>query len=310
MKKIIITGGLGYLGSNIAKRLIKEGFEVIILDNFLSNTCNKVLRSKIIKCDITNYDKLKKIKQKNIYAVLHLAAQSSGPKSIENPDLDVKLNILGTVNVLKFCKENKIKKFIFASSFTVYGDPKSSVMLKESDECRPKSLYGISKYTCEQYIKILCKKYSINWIILRMFNVYGPGQDLNRKDQGIVSIYLSYIKDGNYLPVKGSLKRFRDLIYLDDVVSAWIICLKKNKIKNQIFNLGSGKKTYIGDLINEIIKIYDKKGKVRIKQIEPTHGDIKGCYANISLIKKKLNFYPKFSLKRGLDLFKSWADKK
>ena len=309
MKKIIITGGLGYLGSNIAKRLTKEGFEVIILDNFLSNTCKKVLRTKIIKCDITNYNKLRKIKQKNIYAVLHLAAQSSGPKSIENPDLDVKLNILGTVNVLKFCKEKKIKKFIFASSFTVYGDPKSSVMLKESDECRPKSLYGISKYTCEQYIKILCKKYSINWTILRMFNVYGPGQDLSRKDQGIVSIYLSYIKDGNYLPVKGSLKRFRDLIYLDDVVSAWILCLKNNKIKNQIFNLGSGKKTYIRDLINEIIKIYDKKGKVRIQQTESTHGDIKGCYANISLIQKKLNFYPKFSLKQGLDLFKSWADK-
>ena len=100
------------------------------------------------------------------------------------------------------------------------------------------------------------------------------------------------------------------LIYLDDVVEAWIKCLKNNKIKNQIFNLGSGKKTYIKDLINEIIKIYNKQGKVKIKKIGSTHGDIKGCYANIDSIQKKLNFYPRFTLKRGLGLFKSWADKK
>ena len=309
MKKIIITGGLGYLGSHLSRRLIKEGFDVIILDNYFTNICKKIEGTKIIKCDITNYKRLKKIKLKNIHAVLHLAAQSSGPKSIEFPDLDVKLNILATVNILKFCKKNKIKKFMFASSFTVYGDPKKSQILKENDLCQPKSLYGISKHTCEEYIKILCKKYFISWNIIRMFNIYGPGQDLSRRDQGIVSIYLSYIKDGNYLPIKGSLSRFRDLIYIDDVVEAWIKCLKNKKGKNEIFNLGSGKKTFIKEIINEIILIYGKIGKIKIKKITPTPGDITGCYANMTKIKKKVNFKPKISFKKGIRLFKHWADK-
>ncbi len=309
MKTIIITGGLGYLGSHLAKRLINEGFNVIIFDNYFTNVNSKIKGSKIIKCDITNYKSLEKIKLKKIYAVLHLAAQSSGPKSIEFPDLDVRLNILGTVNILKYCNKFKIKKFLFASSFTVYGDPIKSEVLKEKDSCKPKSLYGISKHTCEQYIKILCNKYSINWNIVRMFNVYGPGQDLARRDQGIVSIYLSYIKHGNYLPVKGSLSRFRDLIYIDDVVDAWVKCLKNKKYKNRIFNLGSGKKTFIREIIREIILIYEKVGKVKIKKVKSTPGDIKGCYADITNI-KKIGFKPKISFKKGIRLFKEWADKK
>ncbi len=308
MKTIIITGGLGYLGSHLTKKLINEGYKVIIFDNFFTNTCSKIKGSKVIKCDITNYRNLNKIKLKNIHAVLHLAAQSSGPKSIEFPDLDVRLNILGTVNILKYCKENKIKNFLFASSFTVYGDPIKSQILKEKDSCYPKSLYGISKHTCEQYIKILCKKYSINWSIIRMFNVYGPGQDLSRRDQGIVSIYLSYIKEGNYLPIKGSLNRFRDLIYIDDVVDAWVKCLKNRKYKNEIYNLGSGKKTFIKEIIDEIILVYGKTGKVKIKKIAPTPGDINGCYASIKNISKKINFKPKISFKKGIRLFKDWAD--
>jgi len=307
MKKIIITGGLGYLGSHLSKRLIDEGFKVFIFDNYFTNVCSTIKGARVIKCDITNYESLKRKKLKNIYAVLHLAAQSSGPKSIEFPDVDVKLNILGTVNMLKYCRKNKIKRFIFASSFTVYGDPLKSQILKEKDPCMPKSLYGISKHTCEQYIKILCDKYSINWNIIRMFNIYGPGQDLSRRDQGIVSIYLSYIKDGNYLPIKGSLNRFRDLIYIDDVIDAWVKCLKRSKVKNQIFNLGSGRKTLIKEIIDEIILIYGKVGKVKIKKISPTPGDIKGCYASIKNIRKKLNFRPNISFKKGIRLFKHWA---
>ena len=112
MKKIIITGGLGYIGSQIAKKLIKKKYKVIILDNFLTNTSKKIEGAEIIKCDITSFENLSKIKIEEADAILHLAAQSSGPNSYNNPELDIKINVLGTVNIINFCKKNKIKKFI------------------------------------------------------------------------------------------------------------------------------------------------------------------------------------------------------
>lgn len=308
MKKVIVTGGLGYVGSLLCKKLIKKGYEVIILDNFLTNTEKKIDGAKLIKCDITKSISLAKINIKNVKALLHLAAQSSGPKSFEEPDLDVQVNVLGTVNLINFCKKNKINKFIFASSFTVYGDNKNTEILNEENNCKPKSFYAVSKYASEKYLQILCEKFSIKWNILRMFNVYGPGQDMNRIDQGIVSIYLNYIKNHKILPVKGSLKRFRDLIYIDDVLDAWILCLEDKKNYNQIFNLGSGEKTYVKDMIHEIINLYKKKNKIKVKVVGSTPGDIKGCYANISKIKKRLSFKPKIKFKSGIRLFKKWVD--
>ena len=307
MKKIIITGCLGYIGSKIAKKLIKKKYKEIILDNFLTNTSKKIEGAEIIKCDITSFENLSKIKIEEADAILHLAAQSSGPNSYNNPELDIKINVLGTVNIINFCKKNKIKKFIYASSFTVYGDNKNEI-LDENCECNPKSFYAISKYASEKYLQLLCNKFSIKWNILRMFNVYGPGQDISRADQGIVSIYLNYIKNQNTLPVKGSLERFRDPIFIDDVVDAWIICLEDKENFNQIFNLGSGEKIYVKEMIDEIVKLYKKQDIIKINVVDSTPGDIGGCYANIKKINKLLLFSPKIKFREGIKLFKNWAD--
>lgn len=310
MKKILITGGLGLIGSCIAKKLLNEGYQVILLDNYSTNIDTAINNCQIIKVDITNLAQLQKILIEDIYAVLHLAGQSSGPKSYDYPELDAHINIIGTLNILRFCNINNIKRFIFASTFTVYGEPKGKEVLSENDICEPKSIYGISKLACENYIKILASKYKLNYQILRMFNVYGPGQDLSRKDQGMASIFLSYVREGNQVPVMGSLDRFRDLIYIDDVVEGWIACIKDEKNINQIYNLGSGKKSFIGELINQIIDVEGKNGEVKVNVVDGTPGDVKGCYANISKIKSQLNFEPKITLKEGLEKFKLWADQK
>jgi len=308
MKKIIITGGLGYIGSLLAEKLIQDNYEVFIFDNFFTNIKSKIKGAKFIKCDITKAFQLNNIKIKNIDTVLHLAGQSSGPKSYKMPEQDVRINIIGTVNMIKFCAKNSVNKFIFASTFAVYGDPIDKIKLNENVICNPKSFYGISKYTCEKYVKGLCEKFSIKWNILRMFNVYGVGQDLTRRDQGMVSIYLDYIKNSNYLPVNGSLERFRDLIYIEDVLQAWFLCLKDKKNPNQIFNVGSGKKTYVKTIIKEIIMLYKKKKVMKVKEAGSTPGDIMGCYADISKIKKLLKFKPKYNFKKGVKIFKEWAD--
>ena len=308
MKKVLITGGLGLIGSSIAKKIIQDNFEVIIIDNKSTNIISEIKNAKIIEADITDYEQLSSIKIKNVDTVLHLAGQSSGPKSFEAPFEDVKDNVLGTINTLKFCGSNNISRIIFASSFAVYGDPIGKEIFTEGDPCNPISVYGTSKFACEKYIKILSKKFNLNYSMLRMFNVYGPGQDLSRKDQGIVSIFLSFVRESNYIPVMGSLKRFRDLVYIDDVVDGWIACLKNNETKNEVFNLGSGKKSYVDELINKLILAEGKQGKVKVEEAGKTPGDLMGSYANMKKMNNQLGFYPKVNLEEGILRFKQWAD--
>jgi len=307
-KKIIITGGLGFIGSRLIKKLVNN-YEIVVLDNFSTNLEKKIDNIKIIKCNLTNYNSLKKINIKNVYCVVHLAGQSSGPKSFQIPELDLKLNLLSTINILNFCKLNKIKKIIFSSTFTVYGDVKDKQKLSEDEKCDPKSFYAISKYASEKYLTLLCHKYKIGWNILRFFNVYGPGQDLSRKDQGIVSIFLDLIRNNNKIAVQGSLNRFRDLIYIDDVINSIVLLVKDKKHPNEIYNIGTGKKTSIKELINKISKLYKKEKKLKISFTKPTPGDLLGCYANVDKAKKHLGFKPSIKLDKGLHFFKDWAEK-
>ena len=306
-KKIIITGGLGFIGSKLIKKLIKK-YKIIIIDRSNSRLYKKYNSIKIINCDLTNYNLLKKIKFKNIHCLIHLAGQSSGPRSYDIPELDLKLNLLSTINIVNFCKLNKIKKIVFSSSFTVYGDVKNKEQLSEKQKCDPKSFYAISKYASEKYLEKLCQKYKIGWNILRFFNVYGPGQDLSRNDQGIVSIFLDLIRNNNKIPVKGSLDRFRDLIYIDDVIDSIILVIKDKTHINEIYNIGTGKKTTVKDLIQRIAKLYKKEKKLKISFSKPTPGDLLGCYANIQKAKKHLNFKPSTGITEGLNQFKNWAE--
>ncbi len=240
--KIVITGGCGYLGSNIAKRLLSAGHEILIIENFSTSVRNELKDCQIVKCDITNPKELENLKATGYDVLLHLAAQSSGPKSFDIPDIDIKINILGTLNMINWCRDNDIKRILFASSFVVYGDNPNTEILSEVEACNPKSIYALSKYASEQLLKIYAEPLGIQWNALRMFNIYGPGQDLSRNDQGIVSIFLNIVRNNNYVGVQGSLDRFRDFIYIDDVVQGWELCLLNNEFPNQIYNLGSGVK--------------------------------------------------------------------
>ena len=306
--KIVITGGCGYVGSKIAQRLLSTGHEILIIENFSTSVEDELKDCQIVKCDITNPKDLANLKVTGYDALLHLAAQSSGPKSFEIPDIDIKINILGTLNMINWCRDNDIDRIIFASSFVVYGDNPNTEVLSEDEICNPKSIYALSKYTCEQLLKIYAEPHGIKWNVLRMFNIYGPGQDLSRSDQGMVSIFLNLVKNKDYIGVQGSLDRFRDFIYIDDVVQGWELCLLNNNVINQVFNLGSGTKTYLSTLIDTLLEVYEKTGQVKVEEIGSTPGDIMGCYADISKISDQLGYNPRFSLNRGVELFKKWAD--
>ncbi len=302
--KLIVTGGRGYIGSRLVSRLLELGHEVVILDDLSTSINHKKSDSEFIKADITDLESLLKIKVAGADAVLHLAAQSSGPKSIEIPDKDISINILGTLNILKWCLQNDISRIIYASSFVVYGDHSNEKPIDECSSCEPKSIYALSKRYSERLLDIYAEHHQISWNVIRQFNVYGPGQDLTRSDQGMVSIFMNLIMNNSKIKVQGSLDRYRDFIHINDVIQGWELCLKNNK-PNQIFNLGSGKKTTIRDLIENIRICFDKE--IEVFEEGNTPGDILGCHADIEKIKKLLGFKPKFNIKDGVEDMSNWV---
>ena len=284
---ILITGGAGFIGKHLVNKLSKNN-KVYVIDKKKFNFKNKNV--KFILGDITKINSFK-IPSK-IETIYHLAAQTSAQISEENPDKDVKTNIMGTYNICKFAIKKKIKQIIFTSSMAVYGEVENKI--SENKECNPKSMYGMSKLFCEKLIKNLSYN-KINFKIFRLFNVYGPGQDLKNFKQGMVSICLAQLIKFKNIIVKGSLDRYRDFIYIDDVVN---ILTKSNIIQNEIYNLGSGKKTTVRELLKLIKKITNTNFKIIVKK--NTQGDIFGSCADVSKLNKIMNLDLKYNIKSGL----------
>ena len=300
IKKVIVTGGFGFIGKALIHKLIQSNIEVIIIEHPTAKKPIDLNNVEVINCDITNITEIKKLNFKNVDALIHLAAQSSGPKSFYIPQHDINLNIFGTLNIIDLCINNSIKKILFASSFVVYGERSNvlSAAIKEDELCNPKSIYASSKLYCENLLKNYAEPKGLSWNSLRMFNVFGPGQDIKKTDQGVVGIFLNMLLSGNKVNVKGSLERYRDLIYIDDVIDAWISVLFSENI-NQTFNVGTGEKTSFKQLIETISQCL-KIDNLEINELEGTPGDIMGCYADISKLKNLTGFKTKFNLETGL----------
>ena len=306
MKKIVITGGFGFIGKRSVNHFLSKNIEVIVLEHPESKVPPNFPKCKIIRADLTDRIFIEKLKVKDIDAVLHLAAQSSGPRSFSIPEQDVKINVVGTINVIDWCLSNNIERLLFASSFVIYGDHPEIEMLNEEIEFKPKSVYAVSKLSCEYLLRNYAQLKGIKWNALRMFNVYGPGQDITKSDQGIVGIFMNMLLKQNSVQVKGSLERFRDLIHVDDVIQGWDLCLFSDKF-NQSYNLGSGQKTTFKNLITLIAKLLNKLDDLKLEELPGTPGDMMGCYADISKIKKELNYNPKYNIEEGLINMYNWV---
>tara|TARA_B100000989_G_scaffold299063_1_gene292762 strand:+ start:6888 stop:7826 length:939 start_codon:yes stop_codon:yes gene_type:complete len=303
----LVTGGAGFIGSMISKRLISLGHEVTIIDNFFSSyKSNLPDKAKFIKGDISKQETIKKLKRKKFHAILHISGQSSGEVSFEDPIKDLNSNTTSTILLLDYATKTKCKKFILASSMSVYGEQKDKERFAEIDKPNPKSFYAVGKLASENYLKIYHEQFGINYTILRYFNVYGPGQNLRNLKQGMVSIYLAQFLNDKFrqVTVKGSKNRFRDLCYIDDVVNVTIQSIDDRRFDNEIFNVGTGKKTTVQDIISNIKKNLSINKKV--KYIGNTLGDQHGIYANVNKIKSLCKF--KFiDFDQGLKKMIKWA---
>jgi len=294
--RILVTGGAGFIGKYLVELLLSNNI-VTIYDNLESSSKKSItplieLGAHFVKGDILNYGLLKKsgIEQD---VLIHLAAKSDVIESTLYPEITNKTNVEGTENVLKCCVENNIKKIIFASSASIYGNS-AEIPITEKSLTNPISPYGKSKLSAEMTIIKISKKNGLEYVIFRMFNVYGKGQ--NKNFSGVVTKFLRNIAKNKPLVIYGDGNQTRDFISIYDIVKAFEIAIKSNK--NGTYNIASGKSLSINELAEIILSVLGKKLEIRhtVKQ----KGGIQNSQADITLAKKELGFLPTDSLKEEL----------
>lgn len=304
--KAIVTGGAGFIGSHLTSRLLTEGWEVLVVDNLSSgHERNIPAGAAFIWMDLTSEDSLAFLPTSGIDAVFHLASHVGQELSFENPIYDFKANALSTMLLLKWCIVANVKKFIFASTMNIYGDPKV-LPVDESMEINPPSPYSVGKISSE-YLCRIYQGFGIDTTCLRLFNVYGPMQDMMNMKQGMVSIFMSYVAKNVPIHVRGSKDRFRDFIYIDDVVDAFMHSLDI-RASGKVYNVCTGIKTHVWELLDGIVEAFGKPaGTYPITFGEGTPKDQFGVYGNNYLLTNDLGWQPKTSLKDGLKLMAKWV---
>jgi UDP-glucose 4-epimerase len=250
VKQFLVTGAAGFIGGAVASALINQGHCVVTIDNlstgFEAGIPNGVT---FIKGDCQSSKVIKQLHEYNFDAIFHIAGQSSGEISFDDPIYDLQTNTQSTLMLLDFAKQTGIKHFIYASSMSVYGN-QTELPAKESAVCNPISFYAIGKLASEEYLKVYSQNYGINTAALRLFNVYGPGQNMDNLRQGMISIFLAQALQNNHILVKGSKDRFRDFVYIDDVVAAFLACL--NIKGSTIYNVSTNEKHSVEFIIEAI----------------------------------------------------------
>jgi len=300
MTTVLVTGGAGFIGSNLVLELVNQGYNVRVLDNFTTGNTNNLseVRNKIeiIKGDIRDI-KLVRKSVKDIDYILHEAAEVSVQRSIEDPYTTNDVNVNGTLNILLAARDSNVKRIIYASSCAVYGDTKN-LPIKENEKPNPLSIYALTKLIGEKYCDIFYRLYGLENVILRYFNVYGPRQSPDSPYAAVIPIFIKKLSNNEQPIIYGDGEQSRDFVFVKDVVQANILAMKKENIANEIFNISYGNNTTINQLFITLNKILGKD--IKPKYGKARTGDIKHSLGDITKAREILNYEPKYSLEDGL----------
>ena len=295
--KILLTGGAGFIGSNIVDSLISSGHDVVIVDNMSrGKKANINPEATFYEMDILSPEMDDIFNKEKITHLIHHAAQIDVQHSIQDPIFDASNNISGTIKLLEYCKKYDLEKFIYASSAAVYGDP-DYLPVNEKHPIKAMSPYGISKHTPEHYIKMYHKLYGLKYTILRYANIYGQRQD-PKGEGGVISIFIDKMLAGLQPIIFGDGEQSRDFIHVNDIVNANLKALEKGD--NQLVNISCNTQNTVNDIyqiINDLLHT----------QLEPIYkeerkGDIRHSYLDNTKALKVLNWEPEYNLREGLKL--------
>lgn len=304
--KFLVTGGAGFIGSNIVEELCKRGHSVRVLDNFSTGrreNINKFLNDiELIEGDIRSYHTVNQAME-GIEVILHQAALPSVPRSINDPITTNEVNVGGTLNILDAARNHKVRRIVFASSSSVYGDtpelPKHEKMTP-----RPLSPYAVSKLTGEHYLKVFNKLYGIETIVLRYFNVFGLRQDPSSQYSAVIPKFIKAILTGKRPVIYGDGNQSRDFTYISNVVEGNLLAASVMYPEENVFNCACHGQITLNKLVASINKILNKE--IRPKYVESRPGDIKHSCAAIELVKQHIGFEPVETFEIGLEKTIEW----
>jgi UDP-glucose 4-epimerase len=309
---ILVTGGAGFIGSHMAERLVREGHHVVVVDSEATGRAENVPPGvHYVRGDVTDPACLEGVFASGLQAVFHMAGQVSLIRSFTDPQVDLRTNVGGTVNVLQFCLKYRVPRLLYASSMTVYG---SSDVLPTPEEtpCRPVSYYGITKYAAERYVHTTAERVDLDFEFrvtsFRMYNVYGPRQALDNPYQGVLGIFLGNLLRGEPITIFGDGDQSRDFVYIDDIVDAWVSALANPDTYGGVFNLGSGHRLCIRELADHALTAFDRTreaGTVVYAHGRP--GEQRHVEADVTLARKVLGWEPRVPFDQGLAETVRWA---
>lgn len=296
--KVAVTGGAGFIGSHTVDKMIANGWDVVVIDNLSTGLrANINAGARLVEMDILDSRLAELFAQEKFEGVVHLAAQTAVPYSIEHPDIDCQVNLLGLVNVMEACRKTGVKRVVFASSAAVYGDAEQLPIVEDS-ELKPGSFYGLTKCTSEKYLALYKQLYQIDYVVLRYANVYGERQG-DGGEGGVVSIFTRKIAQDQPLAIFGDGGQTRDFIYVGDVAAANCQALiVPQQAANRVYNISTQTQTSVNELTELLIQAAGKM--VSQNYLPPREGDIYHSFLSNQAAAGMLGWRPVVALADGL----------
>ncbi len=305
MANYLLTGVAGFIGGALAARLLREGHRVIGVDNLSTGFREAVPEGvEFFEGGCESAATWERIPPLNYAAIYHIAGQSSGEVSFEDPLYDLQTNAQSTLHLLQLACRLNVPQLIYASTMSVYGDQPDRPIL-EGAPTEPKSFYGVGKLASEHYLRIYAEQFGIKTVALRLFNVYGPGQNLANLKQGMVSIYLAQALQNRHIVIKGAAERFRDFVYIEDVVQAFLAAEEMTQSGYGCFNIATGVRTTVADLVAAIQKALPFESTTEF--VSGTPGDQFGITGESSAFTQASGWRVATPLDVGLKRMIAWA---
>jgi UDP-glucose 4-epimerase len=311
-KRILVTGGAGFIGSHIVDLLIAQGHSVTVLDNESSGKPEQVHpQAAYVRGDVRDEALLESVFAPGFDAVLHIAGQASIRLSFNDPANDLTVNTQGTINVIQQCIRQRVPRLIFASSMTVYGDT-AQVPTPESAPVNPLSNYAVTKYAAERYVHIAAGRrdldFDFNVTSMRMFNVYGERQSLTNAYQGVFAIFIGRVLRGEPILIHADGEQSRDFVHVSDVAQAWVRAIDTPATYGQVINLGTGQATSVNQLCDLVLTAFGHTRDSYPVEYHPAQpGDMRVSAADIDRAKALLGWEPAISVSEGMPATIHWA---
>ena len=303
MAQYLVTGGAGFIGSNIVSELLRRGERVRVLDNFSTGKRDNLWpfgeKIELVEGDVRSYHLVREAVD-GVDFILHQAALPSVPRSVKDPITSNEVNVTGTINVLDAAKECGVKRVVFASSSSIYGDlealPKTEDMLP-----KPLSPYAVSKLAGEKYCQVFTRLYGLDTVALRYFNVFGPNQDPTSQYSAVIPKFITLIKNDKSPTIYGDGEQSRDFTFVENVVAANLMACeqKAEEISGEVFNIACGRRITVNMLVESINKVLGTSVEPVYTETRP--GDVKHSLANIGKAQQMLGYAARINFVDGLE---------